>query len=162
MGQDYGGVNTAAVYIAQEPGGGRYFLYREYWQGGKTAKQHTAAMLFGEETRPSEVYGGAASEGQWRSEFTQAGLFVSRPPVSEVEVGINRVYGAFQKRQLYIFDTCPMTLDQVASYSRVLDDSGQPTEAIADKETFHLLDALRYIGSAIFGGDMSAGQVNYA
>jgi hypothetical protein len=162
MGQDYGGVNTAAVYIAQEPGDGRYFLYREYWQGGKTAKQHTAAMLFGEETRPSEVFGGAASEGQWRSEFTQAGLFVARPPVSEVEVGINRVYGAFQKRQLYIFDTCPMTLDQVASYSRVLDDSGQPTEAIADKETFHLLDALRYIGSAIFGGDMSAGQVNYA
>jgi hypothetical protein len=163
MGQDYGGVNTAAVYIAQEPGNGRFFLYREYWQGSKTARQHTAAMLYGEDRHPNEVYGGAASEDQWRSEFTQAGLYVARPPVADVEVGINRVYGAFQKKQLYIFDTCEMTLDQIGSYARVLDDTGNPTEAIADKETFHLLDGLRYIGSAIFSdGDMQAGATTYA
>ena len=160
MGLDFGGVNTAVVYIAQEPGGGRYFLYREYWHGGRTAKQHTTAMLYGEDARPSEVYGGAASEGQWRSEFTQAGLFISRPPVGDVEIGINRVYGAFKRKQLYVFTTCEKTLDQIGSYSRELDEAGQPTEKIADKETYHLLDALRYIGSGIFGGDTSAGAAN--
>ena len=36
-------------------------------------------------------------------------------------------------------------IDELLSYSRKLDDLGQPTEQIEDKNDFHLLDALRYI-----------------
>lgn len=149
MGQDYGGVNTAAVFLAEEPENGRFYLYREYWVGGRTAKQHKGFMLDGEPDSMT-VYGGARSEQQWRNEFTQAGLYVGQPPVWEVEVGINRVYGAIKRGELFIFDTCVGTLDQIMSYSRQLDDTGNPTEKIADKETFHFLDALRYIGVALW------------
>lgn len=155
MGQDYGGVNTAAVYIAREPHeGGRYFAYREYLNGGRTAKEHKSAMLAGEPVVPT-TYGGAASEDQWRAEFAAAGLYVGKPPVSEVEVGINRVYGAIKRGQFYVMDSCTGLLDELGSYSRELDEMGQPTEKIADKNTFHFLDATRYIGSALWQAETS-------
>jgi hypothetical protein len=150
MGQDYGGVNTAAVYIAQEPGeNGRYFAYREYWHGGRTANEHKEAMLVGEPGVPM-AYGGAASEDHWRLEFSAAGLYVGKPPVSAVELGINRVYGAIKRDEFFVMDTCPMLLDELLSYSRKLDDMGEPTADIADKSTYHVLDSLRYIGSALW------------
>lgn len=146
MGQDYGGVNTAAVYIAMNPDNGLLYLYREYWEGGRTAGQHVEAMLRGEPGLPT-AYGGAASEEQWRREFRTAGLPVLKPLVGEVEVGIDRVYGLFAQDRLRILRRCYHTRDQLAAYSRELDEAGEPTEKIEDKESYHLLDALRYIGA---------------
>ncbi len=146
MGQDYGGVNTAAVYIAQNPETKLLYLYREYWEGGRTAGQHVEAMLRGEPGLPT-AYGGAASEEQWRREFRTAGLPVLKPLVSEVEVGIDRVYGLFAQDRLRILRRCHYTRDQLSAYSRELDEAGEPTEKIEDKESYHLLDALRYIGA---------------
>lgn len=146
MGQDYGGVNTAAVYIAINPETKLLYLYREYWEGGRTAGQHKEAMLRGEPGIP-KAYGGAASEDQWRREFRTAGLPVLTPLVSEVEVGIDRVYGLFAQDRLRIFRSCQHTRDQLGAYSRELDEAGEPTEKIEDKNSYHLLDALRYIGT---------------
>jgi len=143
-GIDFGGTHTAAVKIAAEPGTRKLYVYREYLSGNKLAQQHVADILRNE-TRPHRVFGGARSEQQWRDEFSAAGLPVDEPPVSDVEVGINRVYGAIQRDELYIFSTCEGVLDEIASYSRELDDLGEPTEKIADKEDYHRLDALRYI-----------------
>lgn len=161
MGQDYGGVNTVAVFLAFDPETRRYYLYREYLAGGRTAKQHKEAMLLGEHGRFENIYGGSGSEQQWRDEFSQAGLYVARPPIDDVEVGIQRVYGALQRHELFIFDTCERTLDQLASYARELNEMGEPTEKIADKETFHFLDALRYIGAALWGGSRKPSSTPY-
>lgn len=144
VGQDYGGVNTAAVFVAAEPDSNRLYVYREYHEGGRTAKEHTTAMLSGEPVRPYAV-GGAKSEQQWRDEFAAAGWPVKEPPISDVEVGIDRVYGAIKNDELFIFDDCIGVLDDLLSYARELDEMGNPTEKIADKATFHKADALRYI-----------------
>lgn len=148
LGLDFGGVNTAAVYMAEELSDagtktGRYFAYREYHAGGRTAAQHAAALVQREPRRP-KVTGGSKSEAQWRWEFARAGMPVGEPPIAEVEVGINRVYGLIASRNLLIFNTLRGLRDQILSYSRELDDTGEPTEKIEDKEAFHLLDALRY------------------
>lgn len=148
LGLDFGGVNTAAVFIAQEPDTGRHFVYREYHAGSRTAQQHTAALLANEPMIPTCV-GGSKSEGQWRREFQVAGLPIREPRVSEVEVGIQRVYGLFKQDQLFVFDTCVGLIDELQSYSRKLDSVGEPTEDIQDKSTYHRLDALRYIGTRI-------------
>jgi hypothetical protein len=152
LGLDFGGVNTAGVFIAQEldnenePTGG-LIAYREYHAGGRTAKQHAEALRRGE---PMLIaYGGAKSEGQWRDEFSAAGLYVGEPAVSDVEVGINRVYGALKRLELRVFDDLDGLNDEMVSYSRELDDMGEPTEKIADKETFHRLDGLRYVISRL-------------
>ena len=106
-------------------------------------------MLSGEPSTP-RAWGGAWSEDNWRKEFTATGLHVSRPPIKEVEVGINRVYGAFKRGELFVMDSCPKTLDEIMSYSRELDDNNEPTMKIADKNKFHLSDALRYVGCALW------------
>jgi len=160
VGVDFGGVNTAAVFLAEEghmepqPGNarprfvsaGRYYVYREYLAGGRLAEEHARYITEGEPRSPM-AYGGASSEGQWRSEFTAGGLLINQPPVRDVEVGINRVYGMFKNRELFVMDNCEGLLDEILSYSRELDEMNEPTEQIADKNTFHRLDALRYIGS---------------
>jgi hypothetical protein len=145
MGVDFGAINTAAVFLAEEPETKKLFVYREYWEGGKTAKQHVADMLNDGRGMPTIVVGGSKSEDQWRAEFQAAGLPIREPEISEVELGINRVYGCFKDGGLAIFSDMKYTLDNVMSYSRELDDMGQPTEKIESKESFHLADALRYI-----------------
>jgi hypothetical protein len=159
IGLDFGGVNTAAVKLA-EMSDGKFVLYGEYLEGGKTAAGHARDITAGEATELT-VYGGAGSEDQWRAEFTAAGLRVMRPPVSDVEVGIDRVYELLADGRLQIFDTCVNTIEQLENYSRPVDEEGRVLEGIEDKETYHYLDALRYIGSAINGGKATIQGVSY-
>ena len=162
VGLDFGGVNTAAVFFAQElrddrKPTGRLIAYREYHAGERTAAQHCAEILRGEPRTPT-CAGGSKSEGQWRREFAQGGTVngkhiqgipIHGPAKAEsqalVEVGIQRVFSAFALNQVVIFDDLKLLLDEVNSYSRELDEMGEPTEKIDSKEKYHLLDGVRYI-----------------
>jgi hypothetical protein len=144
LGLDFGGVHTAGVFYAEEPGTRRLFAYREYKAGGRTAKGHAEALKKGEPMLPVCV-GGSKSEDQWREEFAAAGLPVRAPAVSEVEVGIDRVYGAHTRSEILVFDDLTGYLEEKLTYSRETDAHGEPTEAIADKSSFHFMDAERYI-----------------
>lgn len=144
LGLDFGGVNTAGIFFAEEPSTKRLYGYREYKAGGKTAAGHVQALLQGEPMIPLCV-GGSHSEGQWRSEFAAAGLPVQEPAVKEVEVGIDRVYGAHQRDEVFIFNDLDGYLEEKNTYSHALDDRGEPTEEIDDKHSFHFMDAERYI-----------------
>lgn len=152
MGLDFGDVNTAALFYAEEPGTRRLYNYREYHAGGKTAKEHAQALLEGEPMVPFCV-GGSRSEGQWRREFRMGGLPVNAPDISEVGIGIDRVYGAFKRDGLFIFDDLAGCRQQLTTYSRKLDANGEPTEEIEDKAKFHYLDAKRYIIGRIRRGE---------
>jgi hypothetical protein len=148
LGLDFGGVNTVGLFFAAELRAngewtGRLYLYREYKAGGRTAAGHTAELLRGEPGIPHCV-GGSGSEGQWRDEFRAAGLPVREPPIKDVEVGIDRVYGAHARGEILVFDDLAGYLDEKQSYSREVDDAGNPTEAIEDKHAFHFMDAERY------------------
>lgn len=145
MGLDFGGVNTAAVYIAQNPQTGQLFVYDSYHKGGRTAREHTRYMLKDESA--ITAFGGAGSEDQWRDEFTAAGLPIHRPPVSEVEVGIDRVYELIKTNMLCVFSDLDALIDEIESYSRETNEAGEITEKIEDKSSYHLADALRYICS---------------
>lgn len=155
LGLDFGGVNTAGLFYAAELAPsimhhgeiretGRLFLYREYLAGGRTAKEHATQLLRGEPKIPICV-GGAKSEGQWRDEFRAGGLPVMPPAVADVEIGINRVYGAHARNEISVFDDVTGYLNQKQSYSRKLDAKGDPTDEIEDKHSFHYMDAERYI-----------------
>lgn len=148
LGLDFGGVNTVGLWFAEDPQSGKLYLYREYKAGGRTAKEHVEALLAaGGHGLPDVCCGGARSEGQWRSEFAAAGLAVREPCVSEVEVGIDRVYGAHKRGEILVFEDCAGYLEEKLTYSRKLNDAGEPTEDIEDKSTYHHMDAERYIVS---------------
>jgi hypothetical protein len=152
MGLDFGGVNTVAVLYAEEPGTRRLYLYRAYHAGSRTAKEHAAALLEGEPMVPFCV-GGSKSEGQWRREFRMAGLPVNAPDISEVEIGIDRVYGAHKRNEILVFDDLAGYRHEKMAYSRKLDANGEPTEEIENKSTFHVMDAERYIIGRIRRGE---------
>ncbi len=170
LGLDFGGVNTAGVFLAQalnpsthEPLN-KYYAYREYKKGERTAAQHAEALLKGEPDIPFAV-GGSRSEDQWRDEFAAGGLPVHMPAVTgadSVEVGIDRVYGAFGRRQIIVFDDLAGLLEELATYGRVLDDQGEPTEAIEDPHAYHFCDALRYISTRLFAPDGGEFEVTVA
>lgn len=157
VGVDFGGVNTAAVFLAEEPSG-RFIAYRDYHAPDRTASQHAQAMLNGEPGMPT-AYGGARSEKQWRKEFRAGGLPIRVPPIADVEVGIDRTYGLLAEDKLRIFDSCTGLLNDLSTYSRKLDDNDMPTDDIEDKHAFHYADALRYIAARLNGG---IGRANLA
>src|SRR5471030_1926756 len=107
--------------------------------------------------RITRCAGGSKSEGQWRREFAAGGTVngvrlagipihgPAKPEVQSIEVGINRVFATFALNQILVFDDLHGFLDELQSYSRELDEMGEPTEKIEAKETFHLLDAVRYV-----------------
>lgn len=164
LGLDFGGVNTAGLFYAAElkresehdgeiqwgDPTGRLYLYRQYKAGGRTAKEHAEQLLKGEPCIP-DCAGGSKSEGQWRDEFAAAGLPVREPSISDVEVGIDRVYGAHKRKEIVVFDDLDGYLEEKLTYSRELDDNGDPTEEIDDKSRFHFMDAERYIVGWLVG-----------
>lgn len=157
IGLDFGGVNTCALVAAADPAGNLY-VYAEYLHGQRTAKEHTQAITTLAQTQALPIaVGGAKSEGQWRKEFASAGLPVAEPKISEVELGILKVYGRLKTHQLKISTDCVGLLDEIGRYRRELDPKGQPTQTIKDKETFHRLDALRYLCVHL---SQAAGQSN--
>ena len=98
--------------------------------------------------------GGSKSEDQWRREFSLGGIVnghqvrglpIKEPPQSDVEVGIDRVFGAHTRNEILVFSDLRGYLDEKLTYSRELDETGEPTEKIDAKETFHFMDAERYI-----------------
>jgi hypothetical protein len=162
LGLDFGGVNTAGIFLAEERVGakptGRLIAYREYMAGERSAAQHCYHLMKGEPRIPL-CAGGSTSEGQWRMEFHAGGtakdergnhvrvhgLPIHGPDQSDVEVGINRVYKAFALGQLLVFEDLHGFLDELQNYSRELNEMGEATEKIDAIETFHFVDALRYI-----------------
>jgi hypothetical protein len=157
-GVDYGAVNTAVVWLAENPISHNLYLYLEYLRGEQTTKQHVANVL--EHGDAEGTWGGSPSETQQRWDWSDAGLSVSEPMISDVEAGIDRVNEAFKDRTLFIFQSCKGVIEEALSYSRELDDQGQPTDAIKNKSSYHRLDALRYVlPGALVGGH--GGVVSY-
>jgi len=163
VGIDFGGVNTAALFYAEKPDDGTLYAYRIYYPKEKrTSKEHVTDILRGEpHTSTGSVclvaVGGAGSEDQWRMEFKDAGLPVKKPPISSVEVGIDRVYAAHNERRVKVFNNLAEYFDEKAAYSRELDETGEPTEKIEDKHDYHIMDAERYLW-ALLGDDQGEGK----
>jgi hypothetical protein len=146
VGVDFGAVNTALSWLAHDPKANVYYLYRESLEGGLTSAQHAASALsLAQGVNVRTWFGGSKGEVQQRMDWGAAGVPLREPPIADVEAGIDKVIGLFKTARLYVFDTCVGTLDELGTYSRVVGEDGQATEKIKDKETFHRLDALRYV-----------------
>lgn len=150
VGIDFGAVNTALVWVAEDVARKAFYVYRESLEGDLTTGQHAAKAL--ENARSERVvgwWGGAPGETQQRKDWTAARVAVRAPAIVDVNAAIDRVIGFFKTNRLFIFKTCRGLKDEIGTYRRILDSAGQPTDEIKDKEKFHRLDALRYVLSSI-------------
>lgn len=153
VGIDFGAVNTSLIWLAQDLEKDVWYVYRESLEGGQATRDHVKSAE--RAARYENVigwWGGAPSEDQQRLDWGQEGVGVMRPPISDVEGGIARVYGLLKPVRLRVFRSCRGLIDEIGMYRRKLDDNQQPTDDILDKRTFHRLDALRYVVSGVTGG----------
>jgi hypothetical protein len=158
-GVDYGAVNTAVVWLAEDPIHHALYVFQEYLRGDQTTTQHVANVL--EHGEAEGTWGGSPSEDQQRWDWSDAGLAVQQPLISDVESGIDRMNEAFKDRKLFVFRSCTGLIGEAQSYSRELDDQGQPTEKIKNKSEYHRLDALRYVLPGALSA-ASGGVVSYS
>lgn len=153
VGVDPGAVHTAKIWLAHDVRADEFYLYRESLEGGKPTKEHAReakdlAARNGERVVTWHV--GQKSEEQQRLDWIDAGVpNVKEPPIHDVEGGIDKVIQLLREHRLFIFDTCTGVLDEIGRYSRVLDEMNEPTDKIKDKDTFHRLDALRYVAVGV-------------
>lgn len=143
IGVDFGGANTARLWLAQDPGSEIWYAYKESLEGDKSSQEYVEDTI-GQTSGTYTVVGGAASETQYRMDWQAAGLDVLEPPIKEVENGIDKVIELMKANRFRVFRTLHGLRDELGSYRRKLDERGEPTEEILNKRTYHRLDALRY------------------
>ena len=156
VGVDPFGAQIGAVWLAWDVENNVINVYREYLEPfGVTTPQHVSGVLKASgytargiptgEAEPIYAWvGGGPSERQWRTDWAGAGIPLLESPIHGVWEGIDRISALLRDFKLVIHDSCPNLISEIGSYSRVI-VSGVPTESIADKDTYHLCDALRYI-----------------
>lgn len=148
VGVDPFGEAIAAVWLALDPHQMRWHVYREYSEPfGMTRQGHADNILALSEAETIFFYvGGGPSERQDRADYTGFGLPLLRPAESSVWAGVDRINALLSGDGLMIHDNCPGLISEFGEYRRKIDRrSGEPVESeIESKETFHLLDALRY------------------
>lgn len=151
IGVDFGSANLAVLFFAEDPVSGKLFAYREAKGAEKAIKEHVRDILAGE-TNIVRAVGGAASEDQWRKEFSAHGLYVEEPSIADVNLGIARVYAQFQLNNVIIFNNLHGILDDISRYRRKRDANGVILNDIENKSDYHFADAMRYIISTIRPG----------
>jgi hypothetical protein len=99
VGLDFGPINTATIWLAEDPEINVYYLYRATLEGNMTTPKHAEAALkraIGENV--IMWTGGAKSEKQYRWDWRAAGVPVQESSVIDVEAGIDRVIELFKKK----------------------------------------------------------------
>lgn len=169
VGVDPGAPNMATWWMAHDIMHDVYYVYRSTLEGKKSTREHA-----GEFKSYAAQHGynvvlwtvGAKSEQQQRIDFQDYISNAVEPPFHDVEAGIDRIIGLLRQHRLFFFEddgTNGMNglFDEIATYARELDEDGQPTAKIKNKEKFHRLDAGRYAVAGTSAAYEDAGEVAY-
>ena len=157
VGIDPFGAHISAIWLAYDASNKMLHVYREYCEPfGLTTPQHIENILqlsgYDKQGHPMGMaaaepiqywIGGGPSERQARIDWDYWGIPLLQPPISDVWATIDRVIQLLRENRLLIHDCCEGLLSQIGSYQRKI-VNGEPTEDILNKETFDLIDALRY------------------
>ena len=174
-GHDFGSANPAALFIAQNPGPeeprttsgtqirkGDFVIFREYSPGpGYSTFQHVQSFLDytsrqGYRVRRS-VGGNLTTEDEIRQGYGAHGWAIMAPRIGRVNAQLDRVIAGIERNKYFIFDDLVVLLSQMSNCMWELDLENKPVSKIKDEARYHLLAALRYIGSD-FTPDTSIGM----
>lgn len=153
---DPGVVNPGKIWVAHDAREDVYYVYRAE-RGGvrRTSKEHgTYDVQRARENQERVIWWsvGAKSEKYWREDYESAGAMdVREPPVSDVWEGIDRGVTLIKQKRVYVFDDLDDLIGEFTTYSREI-KNGEPTNSIADKSTYHLMDAYRYFAVQVVAG----------
>ena len=170
-GHDFGIANPAALFLAEAqlplPVGapahmrrGDMVVFREYCPGaGYSITDHVVAFKdITQGYRVSRSVGGAHSEDEIRQGYSAHGWPIAEPGINRVNVQVDRVIGLMEQNKLFIIGDMVGLLAQVSNCMWELDNENKATNRIANEARYHLLAALRYIGSSFIPSTLMGDQ----
>jgi len=148
-GHDFGSANPGALFIAQDPGTGFFYAFKEYAPAmGKSTYENVQAFKeIAEGYNIVNRVGGSHQEDEIRQGYSAQGWPIAEPFITKVPAQIDRVKQLMEKNKLFVFSDMHYLLNQINSCMWKLDDFGKPTNEIKDEKQFHLLACLRYVCS---------------
>lgn len=146
-GHDFGDANPAALFYAQDPATGNFYLFAEYLPGGG----HSIYDHVQDFKRVTDGYnvvmrvGGSHQEGQIREGYTAQGWTITEPLHSaDRHYQIQKVQGMHRLNKVFVFMDMQQYLREKLSfaYPKIGDQLGDEP---LDEKKFHLMAAERYI-----------------
>ena len=148
VGHDFGQANPAALFYAQDPATGYFYAYDLYLPGpGRSTNEHVAKFKSMTEGMNviKRVGGNQTTEEEIREAYRAHGWPIQAPKLASVQAQIDRVYALHKLNKVFVFDDLGAYLDELLSFSYVLDDKYEPTDRFDDEASYHLLACARYI-----------------
>jgi len=147
-GHDFGIANPAAVFYAQDPDTGNFYLFTEYMPGsGLGIYDHI--QTFKKMTEGYNVVmrvGGSHQEGEIRQGYTMQGWPITEPKYSkDKKYQIQKVQDLHRLNKVFIFNDLKQYLREKLSFAYEKTQDGMLEEKIQDEARFHLMAAERYI-----------------
>lgn len=146
-GHDFGDANPAALFYAQDPMTGYFYLFAEYLPGGGRSiydhVQEFKKVVMGYNV--VERCGGSHQEEQIREGYTAQGWPITEPKHSaDRKYQIQKVQGMHRLNKVYVFFDMKEYLKEKLSfcYPKLGDQLGDDPQ---DEKRFHLMAAERYI-----------------
>lgn len=147
VGHDFGPDNPAALFYAQDPSTGQFYLFDEYVPGPGVSV-HERVEAFKKKTEGFNVVkrvGGSPQEEENREAYNAHGWIISKPKIGHVEPQIDKVIGMHQLNKIMVFRDMVHYLDEKRTFARELDDENQPTAKIDNEAKFHRMACERYL-----------------
>ena len=147
VGHDFGADNPSALFYAQDPSTGQFYLFNSYLPGTGVSV-HERVNAFKKIVEGHHVIwrvGGAPSEEETRQAYNAHGWVITAPKVTHVEPQIEKVIGLHQLNKVMVFRDLENYLDEKRTFSRKLDDNNQVTSEISNEQRYHLMAAERYL-----------------
>lgn len=151
VGVDPSGGHCASISLAFDKSVDLWYAYREYLELGKSTREHVEFHRQQEEGKWKvvEFVGGGPSEDQERRDWLDNGLLLLKPPIVEIEPGIDRGVSLFRERRICLFRNLSGFKKDLQNYRREINQDGEVTDKIVNKDQFHYCDAFRAAASLI-------------
>lgn len=150
VGADFGSINAAEMFLAEDPQNGDLYIFNEDWPGEARSTKAIADKireLCG--CTPKIGCGGNKTiEQGWVEAYGKEGIPMVLPEFRDVAIQYQCVNDEFRANRLYVMSHCTKTIAMLNTFQRDLNPDGTPKETF-DDTNFHLLAALRYIVSKL-------------
>jgi len=139
---DFGAVNQAwGLFV--KLGAAYYLIHEAILPEGTTPARAQQVKAHFRDRKVVSGFGGSKSEEQQRLDYTQAGVPIRLPIVTDVESQIDTANRMLESGELVICSDMTLTIDQLENCVR------DEKESIADKSIWHHLDVLRYFAGGV-------------
>ena len=159
---DFGQSNPAALFVAENPASGDYFIYAEYLPSANrsTAENVEAFKEITPKTKIIKSVGGSHMEDEIRQGYGAHGWNILEPKYSKsINMQIDRTIGMFERNKIYIFNDLISLREELYNCLWDTDNMGNRLDKVKDDAKYHLCACLRY-GFSDFTPETVTGNQN--